>query len=95
MLLPSFSQNQNSLLVKRQNDNTSPGDWPRKISPLVIYWMKTNVNLITHSDLTWDFGKPPFLLHFGKIFHKKNPQNTQNWENKDPFWIGNDSRIRR
>ena len=25
-------QNQNSLLVKRQNDNTSPGDWPRKIS---------------------------------------------------------------
>ena len=26
-------QNQNSLLVKRQNDNTSPGDWPRKISP--------------------------------------------------------------
>ena len=24
-------QNQNSLLVKRQNDNTSPGDWPRKI----------------------------------------------------------------
>ena len=28
------NQNQNSLLVKRQNDNTSPGDWPRKISPL-------------------------------------------------------------
>ena len=27
------NQNQNSLLVKRQNDNTSPGDWPRKISP--------------------------------------------------------------
>ena len=27
------SQNQNSSLVKRQNDNTSPGDWPRKISP--------------------------------------------------------------
>ena len=27
------TQNQNSLLVKRQNDNTSPGDWPRKISP--------------------------------------------------------------
>ena len=27
------SQNQNSLLVKCQNDNTSPGDWPRKISP--------------------------------------------------------------
>ena len=26
-------QNQNSLLVKRQNDNTSPGDWPRKIGP--------------------------------------------------------------
>ena len=26
-------QNQNSSLVKRQNDNTSPGDWPRKISP--------------------------------------------------------------
>ena len=26
-------QNQNSLLVKRQNDNTSPGDWQRKISP--------------------------------------------------------------
>ena len=26
-------QNQNSLLVKRQNDNTSPGDWPKKISP--------------------------------------------------------------
>ena len=26
-------QNQNSLLVKHQNDNTSPGDWPRKISP--------------------------------------------------------------
>ena len=26
-------QNQNSLLVKGQNDNTSPGDWPRKISP--------------------------------------------------------------
>ena len=24
--------NQNSLLVKRQNDNISPGDWPRKIS---------------------------------------------------------------
>ena len=67
MLLP----NQNSLLVKRQNDNTSPGNWPRKISPLVIYWMKTNVNIITHSDLTWDFGKPPFLLHFGKIFKKK------------------------
>ena len=22
------NQNQNSLLVKRQNDNTSPGDWP-------------------------------------------------------------------
>ena len=31
-LVPS-SQNQNSSLVKRQNDNTSPGDWPRKISP--------------------------------------------------------------
>ena len=29
----SQNQNQNSLLVKRQNDNTSPGDWPRKISP--------------------------------------------------------------
>ena len=30
-----FPQNQiqNSLLVKRQNDNTSPGDWPKKISP--------------------------------------------------------------
>ena len=28
-----LNQNQNSLLVKRQNDNTSPGDWPRKISP--------------------------------------------------------------
>ena len=28
-------QNQNSLLVKRQNYNTSPGDWPRKISPLL------------------------------------------------------------
>ena len=27
------NQNQNSSLVKRQNDNTSPGDWPRKISP--------------------------------------------------------------
>ena len=27
------NQNQNTLLVKRQNDNTSPGDWPRKISP--------------------------------------------------------------
>ena len=26
-------QYQNSLLVTRQNDNTSPGDWPRKISP--------------------------------------------------------------
>ena len=29
-------QNQNSLLVKRQNDITSPGspgDWPRNISP--------------------------------------------------------------
>ena len=26
-------RNQNSLLVKRQNINTSPGDWPRKISP--------------------------------------------------------------
>ena len=29
---PKQNQNQNSLLVKRQNDNTSPGDWPRKIS---------------------------------------------------------------
>ena len=27
------NQNPNSFLVKRQNDNTSPGDWPRKISP--------------------------------------------------------------
>ena len=27
------AHNQNSLLVKRQNDNTSPGDWPKKISP--------------------------------------------------------------
>ena len=27
------NQNQNSLLEKRQNDNTSLGDWPRKISP--------------------------------------------------------------
>ena len=27
------NQNQNSLLVKRQNDNTYPGAWPRKISP--------------------------------------------------------------
>ena len=27
------NQNQNSLLVKRQNENTSPGDWPRKIGP--------------------------------------------------------------
>ena len=26
------NQNQNSLVLKRQNDNTSPGDWPRKIS---------------------------------------------------------------
>ena len=26
-------QNQNNLLAKHQNDNTSPGDWPRKISP--------------------------------------------------------------
>ena len=36
MGLPAMGQNiqnQNSLLVKRQNDNTSPGDWPRKISP--------------------------------------------------------------
>ena len=32
-LSESENQNQNSLLVKRQNDNTSPGDWPRKISP--------------------------------------------------------------
>ena len=31
--LATKCQNQNSLLVKRQNDNTSPGDWPRKISP--------------------------------------------------------------
>ena len=29
----TIGQNQNSLLVERQNDNTSPGGWPRKISP--------------------------------------------------------------
>ena len=33
MVVTDADQNQNSLLVKRQNDNTSPGDWPRKISP--------------------------------------------------------------
>ena len=32
------NQNQNSLLVKRQNDNTSQGDWPRKISPRGNTW---------------------------------------------------------
>ena len=35
------NQNQNSLLVKRQNDNTSPGDWPRKISPGQSYYPRT------------------------------------------------------
>ena len=33
MGITSQNQNQNSLLLKRQNDNTSPGDWPSKISP--------------------------------------------------------------
>ena len=32
-VMKELAQNQNSLLVKRENDNTSPGDWPRKISP--------------------------------------------------------------
>ena len=41
---PKFGcQNQNSLLVKRQNDNTSPltRDWPRKIS-LIVRYLHTN-----------------------------------------------------
>ena len=42
----SQNQNQNSLLVKRQNDNTSPGDWPRKISPLLAM-MSASVGDIT------------------------------------------------
>ena len=35
---PPQNQNKNSLLVKRQNDNTSPGDWPGKISPPPPLW---------------------------------------------------------
>ena len=39
-------QNQNSLLVKRQNDNTSPGDWSRKIRLALT----REVNLDTQSS---------------------------------------------
>ena len=31
---------------------------------------------------------------FSRIWGKKISQNAQNWENKDHFWIGNDSLIR-
>ena len=31
---------------------------------------------------------------FSRIWGKKISQTTQNWENKDHFWIGNDSLIR-
>ena len=41
------------------------------------------------SNFIWDFEKLPFPLHLGNW--EKNPKNTQNWENKDNFWIGNDS----
>ena len=41
--------NQNSLLVKRQNDNTSPGDWPRRISPYDL-----PESLISSSELSDD-----------------------------------------
>ena len=42
------------------------------------------------------FWEATFFLTFGEMFHTfwgKNHQNTQNWENKGHFWIGNDSLI--
>ena len=49
------------------------------------------------NDFICHFGKLPLPLYLGKFFKEfeKNPENTQNWENKDHFLIGKDSLIRR
>ena len=52
-----LAQNQNSLLVKRQNDNTSPGDRSRKISPKAFHRMNLNQNKCLNSKHDSESGK--------------------------------------
>ena len=52
---------------------------------------------VYNSDFIWHFGKLPFPTHYGNLFKEFGGKSKKihNWKNKDHFWIGNDSLIRR